>query len=117
MVMSALESFIRNVDWGRLDVLVVDMPPGTGRAPRLSLTTCYRHLLSRILEILVGLGGMGGGEGVHDRSLLTSFKLKIVGSRCKKGVGGGGRLCVQLGQKAGASFRCLLSAGQKYQLA
>ena len=30
MVMSALESFIKGVDWGKLDVLVIDMPPGTG---------------------------------------------------------------------------------------
>ena len=28
--MSAIQKLIRQVDWGLLDILLVDMPPGTG---------------------------------------------------------------------------------------
>jgi ATP-binding protein involved in chromosome partitioning len=41
MVMSALDTFMRGVAWAPLDVLVIDMPPGTGDA-QLSITQRLR---------------------------------------------------------------------------
>lgn len=37
MVMSAIEQMLRDVDWGEPDILIIDMPPGTGDA-QLSLS-------------------------------------------------------------------------------
>jgi len=37
MVMKAVEQFLQDVDWGRLDFLLIDLPPGTGDA-QLTLT-------------------------------------------------------------------------------
>ena len=39
MVISALEMMMRDVNWGALDVMVIDLPPGTGDA---QLTMCQR---------------------------------------------------------------------------
>ena len=43
MVMSAIEQMLRDVAWDNLDVLVIDMPPGTGDA---QLTLSQRAALS-----------------------------------------------------------------------
>lgn len=48
MVMNALQKMTRGVDWGNLDVLVVDMPPGTGDA---QLTMSQRLQLSGALIV------------------------------------------------------------------
>ncbi|NQU59941.1 MAG: Mrp/NBP35 family ATP-binding protein [Rhodospirillales bacterium] len=43
MVQSALEQMMRDVNWGELDIMVIDMPPGTGDA---QLTMAQRVPLS-----------------------------------------------------------------------
>ncbi|KAL6210651.1 hypothetical protein ACLB2K_015883 [Fragaria x ananassa] len=48
MVSSALEKMTRGVDWGNLDTLVVDMPPGTGDA---HITVSQRLQLSGALIV------------------------------------------------------------------
>ncbi len=48
MVMSALEQMMRDVDWGRLDIMVVDMPPGTGDA---QLTLSQRVPLAGVVIV------------------------------------------------------------------
>ncbi|KAH7666119.1 Mrp/NBP35 ATP-binding protein [Dioscorea alata] len=53
MVMSALEKLTRGVTWGNLDILVIDMPPGTGDA---QLSISQRLQLSDAVTVAIIFG-------------------------------------------------------------
>ena len=48
MIMGALQQLLGQVDWGRLDILIIDLPPGTGD---IQLTLCQRTHLTGALVV------------------------------------------------------------------
>jgi ATP-binding protein involved in chromosome partitioning len=104
MLHKALEQFLSDVHWGELDVLVVDMPPGTGdvpmslgqllpRAEALVVTTpqpAAQQVAVRAAQMALKTGMRVIGA-VENMSYLAGTGQEIFGS------GGGQRLAQEIG--------------------
>jgi ATP-binding protein involved in chromosome partitioning len=98
MLHRALEQFLQDVHWGELDVLLVDMPPGTG-----DVSISLGQLLPRA-EAIVVTTPQPLAQEVASRAAMMAQKtgLRIVGVVENMtseifGSGGGDRLATQLG--------------------
>ena len=63
MVMSAIEQMLRDVAWDKLDILVIDMPPGTGDAqltliPTRSACRCHYSVNPQDLALIDARKGL-----------------------------------------------------------
>ena len=98
MLHRALEQFLQDVHWGDLDVLVVDMPPGTGDVsislgqllPRAEavLVTTPQPLAQ---EVAARAAAMAQKTGMRVLGVVENMSSEIFGS------GGGERLAAELG--------------------
>src|SRR3954449_6005404 len=98
MLHRALEQFLTDVHWGDLDMLVVDMPPGTG-----DVSISLAQLLPRA-EVLVVTTPQPLAQEVASRaaSMAQKTNMRLIGvvenmSGDVFGTGGGERLALELG--------------------
>ncbi|MGI8421922.1 MAG: Mrp/NBP35 family ATP-binding protein [Gaiellaceae bacterium] len=98
MLHRALEQFLSDVHWGKLDVLVVDMPPGTG-----DVSISLGQLLPRA-EVLVVTTPQPAAQEVASRAAVMAQKtnMRLIGVVENMtgpifGEGGGERLSLELG--------------------
>jgi ATP-binding protein involved in chromosome partitioning len=98
MLHRALEQFLTDVHWGELDVLVVDMPPGTG-----DVSISLGQLLPRA-EVIVVTTPQKLAQDVASRAAAMAQKtnMRLLGvvenmSGDVFGSGGGGELAADLG--------------------
>ena len=100
MLHRALEQFLQDVYWGELDVLVVDMPPGTGdvsislgqllpRAEAVVVTTPQ----AVAQEVASRAASMAQKTGMQLLGVVENMTSEVFGS------GGGERLAAELGVK------------------
>jgi ATP-binding protein involved in chromosome partitioning len=108
IIMKVITQFLRDVNWGQLDFLLVDMPPGTGDA-QLSLVQAT-HVTGAI--IVTTPQEVAAGDALRGAKMFQRVDVPVIGvienmswlecPHCGKsmkifGEGGGDRLAAELG--------------------
>ncbi len=108
MVHSLVQQFLRDVDWGELDYLIVDLPPGTGDA-QLTLTQSIPLAGAIVVTTPQAMASVIAGKVV---GLFRKMNVHVLGAienmsyfvcdNCGKehdifARGGGEKLCLRLG--------------------
>jgi ATP-binding protein involved in chromosome partitioning len=75
MVMSAITQMLRDVEWGELDIMVVDMPPGTGDA-QLTLAQQVPLAGAVIVSTPQDLALIDARKGLH---MFTKVNVQVLG--------------------------------------
>jgi ATP-binding protein involved in chromosome partitioning len=108
IIMKVITQFLRDVSWGQLDFLIVDMPPGTGDA-QLSLVQAT-HVTGAV--IVTTPQEIAAGDALRGAKMFQRVDVPVIGvienmswfecPHCGKpanlfGSGGGERLATELG--------------------